>query len=83
MAYGRPVVATAVGGLEDAIEDGETGLLVAPGDPVALRAALVRLLDDPPLRRRLGEAGRASLELEDAGAALLAAYRAAAVPLSA
>ena len=39
MAYGRPVVATAVGGLVDAIEDGESGLLVAPGDVAALRAA--------------------------------------------
>jgi glycosyltransferase involved in cell wall biosynthesis len=81
-AYGRPVVATAVGGLADAIEDGVTGLLVPPRDPAALRAALVRLLDDPALRRRLGEAARASLQQEDGGAALLAAYRAAAVPLS-
>ena len=39
MAYGRPVVATAVGGLVDALEDGVTGLLVPPGDPVALRVA--------------------------------------------
>jgi glycosyltransferase involved in cell wall biosynthesis len=83
MAHGRPVVATAVGGLADAIEDGGTGLLVPPGDPSALRSALVRLLEDPELRRRLGEAARASLEQEDAGAALLAAYRDAAVPLSA
>jgi glycosyltransferase involved in cell wall biosynthesis len=82
MAYGRPVVATAVGGLADAIEDGETGLLVPPGDPAALRAALVGLLEDPALRRRLGDAARASLAQENVGEALLAAYRAAAVPLS-
>jgi glycosyltransferase involved in cell wall biosynthesis len=83
MAHGRPVVATSVGGLADAIEDGVTGLLVPPGDPSALRGALVRLLEDPALRRRLGGDARASLEQEDVGAALVAAYRDAAVPLSA
>ena len=58
MAYGRPVVATAVGGLVDAVEDGVTGLLVPPRDPAALRAALERLLADEGLRRRLGVAAR-------------------------
>jgi glycosyltransferase involved in cell wall biosynthesis len=58
MAHGRPVVATAVGGLLDLVVDGETGLLVPPRDPPALRAAIDRLLADPGLRRRLGEAGR-------------------------
>src|SRR5207249_5748052 len=58
MAYGRPVVATAVGGLADAVVDGETGLLVPPNDPSALRAGLERLLGDAALRRRLGEAAR-------------------------
>ena len=58
MAYGRPVVACAVGGLVDAVEDGVTGLLVPPRDPAALRAALERLLADPGLRNRLGEAAR-------------------------
>ena len=58
MAHGRPVVASAVGGLLDLVADGETGLLVAPGDVAALRAALERLLADAPMRRRLGEAGR-------------------------
>ena len=46
MAAGRPVVAGAVGGLLDLVVDGETGLLVAPGDVAALRAALERLLGD-------------------------------------
>jgi len=58
MAHARPVVATAVGGLVDAVDDGVTGLLVPPGDPQALRSALERLLHDPALRTRLGEAAR-------------------------
>jgi glycosyltransferase involved in cell wall biosynthesis len=58
MAHGRPVVATAVGGLLDLVVDGETGLVVPPRDPAALRAALDRLLGDRELRRRLGAAGR-------------------------
>ena len=58
MAHGRPVVASAVGGLLDLVADGETGLLVPPRDPAALRAALERLLADRELRRRLGAAGR-------------------------
>jgi 2-deoxystreptamine N-acetyl-D-glucosaminyltransferase/2-deoxystreptamine glucosyltransferase len=58
MAHGRPVVASAVGGLLDLVVDGETGIHVPPGDVGALRAALERLLADRELRRRLGEAGR-------------------------
>jgi glycosyltransferase involved in cell wall biosynthesis len=61
MAHGRPVVASAVGGLRDLVVDGETGLLVSPGDVAALRAALERLLGDAGLRRRLGEGGRARI----------------------
>jgi glycosyltransferase involved in cell wall biosynthesis len=74
MAHGRPVVATRVGGLADAIADGETGLLVPPGDVAALRGAIVRLLEDPELRRRLGDAARDAVRAEDPGAALVAAY---------
>jgi glycosyltransferase involved in cell wall biosynthesis len=62
MAHGRPVVATAVGGLADAVEDGVTGLLVPSRDPAALRAALVRLLEDAELRARLGTAAREAAE---------------------
>jgi glycosyltransferase involved in cell wall biosynthesis len=58
MAYGRPVVATGVGGLRDLVVDGVTGLVVPPRDPRALREALLRLLGDSELRRRLGTAGR-------------------------
>jgi len=59
MAYGRPVVATAVGGLTEAVADGETGLLVPPGNPAALRSAIERLLRDSELRQRLGALARA------------------------
>jgi glycosyltransferase involved in cell wall biosynthesis len=58
MAHGRPVVASAVGGLLDLVADEETGLLVPAGDVTALRTALERLLGDAALRRRLGQAAR-------------------------
>jgi glycosyltransferase involved in cell wall biosynthesis len=58
MSHGRPVVATDVGGLRDLVVDGETGLVVPPRRPEALRAALERLLGDEELRHRLGAAGR-------------------------
>ena len=81
MAYGRPVVASGVGGLLDLVVDGETGLLVPPGDVAALRAALARLLADAPLRARLGRAAReraaVALTPAAAGAALVDAYRSA------
>ena len=77
MAHGRPVVASAVGGLLDLVVDGETGLLVPPGDVPALRAALERLLRDPELRRRMGAAARERarhLSWESVTDATLAAY---------
>ena len=81
MAYGRPVVATAVGGLLDAVDDGITGLLVPPRDVPALRLAIERLLADAELRRRLGEAARASARVRFSWAAstsaTIEAYRAA------
>jgi phosphatidylinositol alpha-1,6-mannosyltransferase len=58
-AYGKPVVAGNVGGALDAVADGETGLLVDPTDPLGVAEALVRLLDDADLARRLGANGRA------------------------
>jgi phosphatidylinositol alpha 1,6-mannosyltransferase len=61
MAHGRPVVAGDVGGLRDLVVHEETGLLVPPGDVSALREAIRRLLADPALRRRFGEAGRARI----------------------
>ena len=78
MAHARPVVATAVGGLRDLVVDGETGILVPPGDVPALRAALERLLADGDLRRRLGRAGReraaGRFSWEQATEATLSAY---------
>jgi glycogen synthase len=59
MACGVPVVATTGGALPEVVgTDGETGLLVPPNDPGALAGAIGRLLDDPDLRARLGDAGR-------------------------
>jgi glycosyltransferase involved in cell wall biosynthesis len=62
MAAGLPVVASAVGGLHELVVDGETGLLVRPGDPEALADALGHLLADPDYCRQLGDAGRARAE---------------------
>lgn len=59
MAAGRCVVASAVGGLGDAVVDGQTGLLVPPEDPAALAGALERLAAHPALCRALGAAGPA------------------------
>jgi glycosyltransferase involved in cell wall biosynthesis len=58
MATGRPVVAARSGGLIDIVADGETGLLVPPGDAAALRAALAELLAAPARRQAMGEAAR-------------------------
>jgi phosphatidylinositol alpha-1,6-mannosyltransferase len=56
-ARGKPVVAGRAGGVVDAVLDGETGLLVPPGDAGATADALLRLFDDPALAERLGQAG--------------------------
>jgi glycosyltransferase involved in cell wall biosynthesis len=59
---GRSAVASRVGGVPDLVADGETGLLVPPGDPAALAGALVRVLSDGSLAERLGAAAhRAAL----------------------
>jgi glycosyltransferase involved in cell wall biosynthesis len=58
MAAGRPVVATTVGGLADLVEDGFTGLLIPPGDPAALAAAIKTLLDDPARAEMMGRRAR-------------------------
>ena len=79
MAHARPVIATAVGGLLDAVEDGVTGLRIPPRDPVALRSAIMSLLSDGELRSALGasarEAARERFSLKAAAEATIGAYR--------
>jgi glycosyltransferase involved in cell wall biosynthesis len=62
MASGRPVVGSDVGGIPSVIRDGVDGLLVPPGDPVALADACTRLLADPRLAARMGRQGRLAAE---------------------
>jgi glycosyltransferase involved in cell wall biosynthesis len=61
MGAGVPIVSTRVAGIPEVVDDGRTGLLVEPRDVAALGAALARLLDDPELRRKIGEDARASV----------------------
>ena len=91
MALRRPVVATAVGGVPEMVEHEHTGLLVPPRDPVALGAAIARVLTDHPLADMLARAGhdfvhahfsldemvRAVSAMYDEGAAVVAARRSA------
>ncbi|HEX6200035.1 MAG TPA: glycosyltransferase family 4 protein [Thermoanaerobaculia bacterium] len=78
-AFGVPVVASRVGAIPEVIRDGETGLLVPPGDAAALAAALARLLADPALARRLGaaaeEEARSRFAWRRVAREVLAAYR--------
>jgi glycosyltransferase involved in cell wall biosynthesis len=57
----RPLVATRAGGMPEVVLDEQTGLLVPPREPEALAAAIMRLIDDPALGRRLGREGRARM----------------------
>jgi glycosyltransferase involved in cell wall biosynthesis len=62
MAMGKPVVCSSTTGQTDVIVEGRTGLYAPPGDPGALRAAIVRLLDDPEYAVELGRAARVDAE---------------------
>ena len=62
MAAGIPVIASRIGGLPYTVNDGVTGLLCEPGNPTDLAEKIARLLDDPPLRRQMGLAGRRRFE---------------------
>jgi glycosyltransferase involved in cell wall biosynthesis len=64
MLAGLPIVATRVSAIPEIVIEGETGILVAPGDDGGVAAGLARLLSDPSLRGRLGEAGRARAHAE-------------------
>jgi glycosyltransferase involved in cell wall biosynthesis len=58
MAAARPVVASRIFGIPELVEEGETGILTAPGDAGALAEAILVLSADPQARKRMGEAGR-------------------------
>lgn len=79
MAAGTAIVSSAIGGTEELIEDGRSGLLVAPGDASALAAALRRVLDDPQLREDLAAHARervdSGLRREQNADRVAAAYR--------
>lgn len=64
MAAGKAVLSTGVGGIPDALRDGDNGLMVEPGKVDALAAGLARLLGDDEARRRLGGRARATIEQE-------------------
>jgi glycosyltransferase involved in cell wall biosynthesis len=74
MLAARPIVATAVGGIPEAIRDGETGLLVPPGDSAAIMHAVCRLAADPAWASRLGDAARSRAEKEFTRAASAARF---------
>ncbi len=62
--FAKPVIATAVGGLPEAVDHGQTGYLVPPRDERALARAIIRLLQDSSLRQRMGLRGKKKLEAE-------------------
>ena len=82
MAVGLPVVATRVGAIPEALDDGREGLLFEPGDVPALTAHLERLIADPSAAAAIGAAGRARLvrefSLAQSSATLLGVYRSVA-----
>ena len=64
MAAGKPVIATAIGGTDEVVLHGQTGLLVPPGDAPALATAIRALLGDPALAQRLADAGKVRVQQE-------------------
>ncbi len=62
MASSLPIVATRVGGIPELVQEGHNGLLVAPGNPIALAGAIQRLVENPEEARRMGELGRDRME---------------------
>jgi len=77
MAMGKPVITTRIAGQSDYIREGETGFTVPPGDPLALRARILELLDNPALAARMGQNARCLIEekytLEDCNSRVAAA----------
>lgn len=74
LACGKPVLASAVGGIPEIIEDGRTGVLVEPDDPAALARALASLLADPARAAELGRVGRADVERRFSREEMAASY---------
>ena len=64
MACGVPVISSRISGIPELVDDGVSGILVPPGQPEALAQALIRLAQEPALRRQLGSAGRARIEAD-------------------
>jgi len=62
MAMRVPVICTDFGGLPEAVLDGETGIIVPPGDVDSLSKAIKYLIDNPEIRKKMGEAGRRRVE---------------------
>jgi glycosyltransferase involved in cell wall biosynthesis len=62
MSYGLPTIGSATGGIPEWLDDGETGLLVPPGDPAALARALVRILESTETRSAFGAEARRRVE---------------------
>jgi glycosyltransferase involved in cell wall biosynthesis len=79
MAAGRPIVATRVGGVPDAVVDGQCAILVPPEDPELLAGAMATLLDDAAMRQKFGEFGRRRAQemfsMERIGDQYVAIYR--------
>ncbi|WP_119068957.1 glycosyltransferase family 4 protein [Rubrobacter indicoceani] len=79
MSHGKPVVASGIGGIPDAVEDGVTGLLVEPDDPDLLAKTLLRVIEDKAFAKQLGEAGlkraRSLFSWESVAARHLALYK--------
>ncbi|MFO0896918.1 MAG: glycosyltransferase family 4 protein [Pirellulales bacterium] len=74
MALRKPVVATAVDGLPEVVEDGVTGRLVPPADPIALATGILELIRNPGLRTRMGEQGRKRVEKRFTLASMIEAH---------
>ncbi|MDO8446304.1 MAG: glycosyltransferase family 4 protein [Deltaproteobacteria bacterium] len=62
MVMKKPIVSTTAGGIPEVVEDGVNGMLVSPKDPEALAKAIIRLIEDPDLRLKYGDAGRRIVE---------------------
>lgn len=83
-ASAKPVIASAVGGIPELVDDGRNGLLTPPGDAIGLAEAMERFVTDPQLRKRLSEAGlrhaRTHLDFGSRMAETISVYRKAARP---